>query len=77
MFYPCRLSVRPSLLKGFVKSAPPTVLCNQSKTLHNCYRHIEDVHLFCFVFLIRKNIIFDKITAFTNLENFRVLANTG
>ena len=42
----------------------------QSETLHNCFRHIEDVHLF----LKRKKVIFDKITAVWDLEIFQFLA---
>ena len=38
----------------------PEFSSNQFETLHRCYKHIEDVHVF---FFAHKNIIFDKITA--------------
>ena len=48
-------------------------LSNQSETLHKCFRHIEDVHLF---FLKRKIIIFVKITAILDFEVLQFLNKT-
>ena len=58
MFFPSK--------KGLYNQLLPQFLSNQSENLHNCYRYTWDVHLLSW----KKNIIFDKITAFTNLEIF-------
>ena len=41
---------------------------DHSETMHTCCGYIEDVH----VVLLMKKIMFDKITAFSNLDNFEV-----
>ena len=49
----------------------PQYLNSESKALHHCWGHTEDVHL---NIETEKN-IFDKFTAFSNLENSQAKAN--
>ena len=55
--------------RGLVLNQLLQFLSNQSETSHKCYRHIE-------VFLKRKKIISDKITAFLYFECLQFLAKT-
>ena len=64
-------SVCPFLIKSLYNQLPDSFIAINLK-LHNCCRYIEDVHL---PFWSGK-IVFDKNTAFSNLEKFRVMANT-
>ena len=77
MFYPCPSvcpSVCPSPLKSLYNQLLQKFLSNQSETLNTCCRYIEDVHL---PLLKKPETFFDKITAFSNLENRQVMANSG
>ena len=71
MFYPY-LSVCPSRLKNLYNQLLLQFLSSSPKTLHKCFRHIEDEHLP----LWREKIIFDKITAFLDFDILQFLANT-